>query len=577
MSSSEFQKGPPAPPPTSAAAIDASVQRVKAQSGVFARLSISEKITLLHQMRLGYRSVAEEAVRLGCQAKGIDFNSADAGEEWLASAMITARIMRLTETGLRDVQRYGAPRIPDAWVRELADGRIAIKVFPANVFDSVLLPNHRGEVFMQPGVTRQNLKEHQAVFYAKPHGGRLCVVLGAGNVASIPPTDCIYKMFVEGCVCILKMSPVNAYLGPLFEKAFAAAIERGFLAVVYGGAEEGAQLLNHSLVDELHITGSDKTFDAMVWGTDAAEVARRKAEGKPKQTKTISSELGNISPVIVVPGPYSQGELSYQARSIAGMVFNNASFNCVAAKLLVTQRDWAGREPVLDGIERHLKSAPTRTAYYPGAIDRWKRFIDGRGKVRVIGEPKGNRLPFAMVTDLDASDTHERAFCEEPWCTVLSETSLPGRDVPTFLDEAVRFVNERVWGTLCATLVVHPHTLNDPTTGPAVRRAIDALRYGSVSINSFAGAVFGIGNAPWGGHPSSTLANIQSGTGVVHNAYMLENSEKFVLEAPLKTFPIALWLPGHRNLQALGKKLLDFEMDPAWHKVPGIGFSAIRG
>jgi aldehyde dehydrogenase (NAD(P)+) len=441
----------------------------------------------------------------------------------------------------------------------------------------VLLPSHHGEVFMQKGVTRANLDAHQAVFYKKPHQGRVCLVLGAGNVGSIAPTDCVYKMFVEGCVCILKMNPINAYLGPLLERAFAPAIARGFLAIVYGGAQEGAQLVGHALVDEVHMTGSQKTHDALVWGTGPGEAQSRKECNEPKLSKAISSELGNISPVIVVPGPYSESELSYQARSIAGMVFNNASFNCVAAKLLVTSQGWAGRKTLLDGVEAHLKLAPTRQAYYPGAVERWKHFIDARAQVRVIGEESGNRLPFALVTDLDASDRREKAFSEEPWCTVLSETALPATDTVKFLEDAVRFVNERVWGTLCATLIVHPKTLADLVTGPAVTAAIDALRYGSVSLNSFSGAVFAIGNAPWGGHPSSTLGNIQSGLGVVHNTFMLEKSEKFVLRAPLKTFPIALWLPGHRKLKEMGRKLLDFEMEPSWLKVPGIGVSAVGG
>ena len=46
------------------------------------------------------------------------------------------------------------------------------------------------------------------------------------------------KLFNQGKVCVLKMNPVNAYLGPILEEAFAEAIARGFLAIVYGGAEE---------------------------------------------------------------------------------------------------------------------------------------------------------------------------------------------------------------------------------------------------------------------------------------------------------------------------------------------------
>ena len=70
-------------------------------------------------------------------------------------------------------------------------------MFPLNGLDSVLLAKHVAEVHFQPGVTADNLREHQASFYRKPHGGRLCVVLGGGNINAIPPTDVLYKLFVD--------------------------------------------------------------------------------------------------------------------------------------------------------------------------------------------------------------------------------------------------------------------------------------------------------------------------------------------------------------------------------------------
>ena len=48
--------------------------------------------------------------------------------------------------------------------------------------------------------------------------------------------DALYKMFVEGMVCVLKMNPVNEYLGPYLERALEPLIARGYLRIVYGGA-----------------------------------------------------------------------------------------------------------------------------------------------------------------------------------------------------------------------------------------------------------------------------------------------------------------------------------------------------
>ena len=53
-----------------------------------------------------------------------------------------------------------------------------------------------------------------AAFYRErgPHGG-VALVLGAGNVNSIPPLDALYRLIARGQVVLLKMNPVNDYLG----------------------------------------------------------------------------------------------------------------------------------------------------------------------------------------------------------------------------------------------------------------------------------------------------------------------------------------------------------------------------
>lgn len=556
--------------------LDAVVQRVKASAEKWARLPIRDRIRLAEQMRDGYYAIAEESVRAACIAKGIDPDGPMSGEEWLGGPMVTLRILRLTAEALREVQRSGAPQIERKQLRTLPDGRLAVLVHPRSMLDAVLLQGHVAENHMQPGVTADNLNEHQASFYRRPHGGRVCVVLGGGNVNAIPPTDVIYKLFVEGTVCILKMNPVNAYLGPFIERAFRAAIDQGYLAVTYGGAEEGGHLIHHPMVDEVHITGSDKTHDAMVWGPPGPEREARKQRNEPALRKEISSELGNISPVIVVPGPFSSSELAFQSDNIAGMVVNNASFNCNSAKLLVTSRTWNQRLGLLDGIAAGIAKGRVRKAYYPGAEDRWKQFTDGRAGLRLIGNAGAGELSYALIPDVNPDNAEDRVFKQEPWCAVLSETALPGDDVASFLDRAVKLVNERVWGTLCATLVVHPKTMADPQSAAAIEKAIRELRYGAVCINTWPGAVFGLGTTPWGAHPSSTLQDIQSGRGWVHNTLMLDEIEKCVLRAPVKVFPVMPWFPGHRTVHTLARRLCDFEMSPGWLKVPGLAAAATR-
>jgi len=159
----------------------------------------------------------------------------------------------------------------------------------------------RAHTWLEPGVDADHLADAQASFYKqRDPEGRVALVLGAGNVASIPVLDVIYKSFVEGAVCALKMSPVNAYLGPYFELALAPLISRGFLRIFYGGAEVGAFLTQHAAVAEMHITGSTETHDRIVWGEAGAEREARKRSATPLFSKPVTSELGNVTPVLVV-------------------------------------------------------------------------------------------------------------------------------------------------------------------------------------------------------------------------------------------------------------------------------------
>jgi len=222
-------------------------------------------------------------------------------------------------------------------------------------------------------------RERQAAFYQRrdPEGG-LSLILGAGNVASIPPMDALYKMFVDGNVCILKMTRSTSTLGPIFERAFTPFIDRDYLRVTYGAGDVGKYLSEHPDVDDIHITGSNFTHDLIVWGPPGPERDRRIAENDPVLKKTITSELGNVSPVAIVPGPYTDAELWFVASNVASMVQNNGSFNCNAAKVIIVGEKWPQREAFRVLLRKAFSEMPLRKAYYPGAKDRYTKLLAGR-------------------------------------------------------------------------------------------------------------------------------------------------------------------------------------------------------
>ncbi len=567
-----------AQPPTAEKELDRHVERLKDRAREFARLKVVTKIGLLEDCWHRTSDVAAEWVAAACRAKGISLDAPVAGEEWVAGPALTLRNMRFLVRSLREIERQGAPVLRDKLFRELAHGAVAVRVSPYDSFDSALYGGISAETWLKPGIRRSDLGAHQASFYKKSEPeGRVSLILGAGNVASIPPMDILYKMFVDGSVVLLKMNPVNEYLGPFFERALKPLIDKGYLAIVYGGAEVGSYLCHHPSIGDVHITGSDKTHDLIVWGPSGAEREDRKRRNDPRLKKPITSELGNVSPVLVVPGPYTDAELASMAENVAGMMTNNGSFNCNAAKLLVLPKGWNLRDSFLRKLSDVLASVPPRKAYYPGALDRYRALTTGHADVRKIGVGTDQALPWTLVLGLDAADSSEKNFVTEPFCAIVSEVSIGSTDPLEFLQAAVPFANDRVWGTLNATLFIHPKVEASASAKTAIEGAIRDLRYGTVAVNVWPALGYALVSTPWGGHPSATLANVQSGIGWVHNTVMLEDIEKCVVHAPLKPTPKHVYFPSHKTLAQLGRRLVEFEGAPSWLKVPGLAAAALRG
>src|SRR5690242_7936866 len=214
-------------------------------------------------------------------ADGARVRGADPSEEWLAGPTTTIRMFRLLAQSLDQIAQAGKPALGRG-SRRRADGRVEISLFPNSTLDALMYGGFTGHVLLQPGVDERIARELQAEFYSRkdPEGG-VSLVLGAGNVSSIPPMDVATKMFIEGFVCVLKMNPVNEWVGPHLERALAPLIDRGYLRIVYGGAEVGSYLCYHPLVDDVHITGSDRTHDAIVWGPPGPERERRMTANEP--------------------------------------------------------------------------------------------------------------------------------------------------------------------------------------------------------------------------------------------------------------------------------------------------------
>jgi acyl-CoA reductase-like NAD-dependent aldehyde dehydrogenase len=560
----------PRPGATSAEALDAALATLRERARPFARLPAAEKASLLRACLPRLAEAAPGWAAAGARAKGLPEDDA---EEWLAGPLPTIRVARLFADSLDAIARRGRPPLGTG-VRDRPDGRLEIDVFPAGPIDRAIWPGFRGHVLARPGISAGELARRQAAFYRRrdPDGG-VAVVLEAGNVSSIPPTDAFSKLFAEGFTCLVKLSPVNAWVGPILEQALAPLVDRGFLGFVYGGAEVGAYLVEHAAVDDVHLTGSARTHDRIVWG-EGAEAEARRAAGEPRLDKPISSELGNLGPVAIVPYTYQARELAFMAHNVATMVTHNASLDGNAAKVLVTSAHWAQRDAFLAALRRQLAATPSRLAYDPGAVERYRALTAGRA-LETFGAADAGRLPWTLIREVDGTDAADPLFATEPFGAVLADVTLGSADPVEFLDRMTRFCNQTLWGTLSAAILVHPRLEKDPTVGAALDRAVLGLRYGTVAINHWPAIGYATGSLPWGGHPSASLRDVQSGLGWVHNTFLLEAIDKAVLRGPLRVFPTPPWFSGNRRARKVAERLVALEAEPGWRKVPGVALAAL--
>ncbi len=550
----------------SAAEVDSAVHEL---ADDLREVSLEERVSLCQRCVAAVVAVVNQWVDAALQAKHQPHSPGAQAEELLSGPCVVLRQLQLCRQTLSSILRSGQPTLPGRPYR-LESGQICVPVLPTSgLYDSLAFNGIRTFVRLQPDASESNVFGSLPRLAADSSIRGLMVVLGAGNVSSIPATDSLHAIMFGGQRVLLKLNPVNEYLYPIFQQAFAPLIQANLLRVLKGGADVGEALVNHPAVDAVHITGSAASHDVIVWGRTPEERERRKRDNDPQLTKKITSELGNVTPWIITPSEYSARELESQAQHVAVSITNNASFNCLATKMIVTWENWPQRDLFLQRVQHHLSKTPTRYAYYPGAVKRFEQFSGQSAPVDDAG-----RLPWVLLVD-QSIDERPELFQQESFVCVCAETKLPAETPEQFLAVATEFVNDRMTGTLCASVSVTPQFRRQHAR--AFEQSLASLRYGTVCINQWSGVAYGLISPPWGAYPGSPLNDVQSGIGSVHNTYLLDRFEKSVMEGPLVNFPPPVWFPDHKNAAGVSNALIHLYESPSVFRLPQLGVAAIRG
>ncbi|HZD56362.1 MAG TPA: aldehyde dehydrogenase family protein [Anaerolineales bacterium] len=560
-------------PPSSKDEIDTALADLQASGGAWVHLELGQRLAILDHVLEDLWTVAGQWVSVSLDAKGTRGNVYAEAEEWAVFSAVL-RNVRLLGKSLRAIRDDGRPLIPGPLTTR-PGGQIVAQVFPQSRLDRLLLPGTTAEVWMRPGLTLDEVRETQARFYRRGAGeGKVALVLGAGNISMLIPTDFLYKLFVDGCVVALKLNPVNAYLGPVLKQGFRGLVDAGFLRILYGGVEEGSYLCQHPVVDEIHMTGSDKTYEDIVFGPGPQGV-RRKSERKPLIHKRFTGELGNVTPVIVLPGTWSEADIASLGAKLATWLVINAGFNCLTPRVIVQWANWDQRQALNEAIAAALDQVQTRKAYYPKARQRMEKFLSAHPHARQFGSAHGDHLPWTFITGVDPGNPDDICFRNEAFCGLFAETALEAPSPEEFLDRAVSFANQTLWGNLTATIIAHPGSLKDEHIAAALDRAVAGLRYGMILINQFAGLGFLAMTTTWGAYPGNDIFDIQSGTGVTSNVLMFEHPQKSVVKSPFRLSPDPFALTS-RTVREFSQKMAAIQYRPSLWKLPGFIWSAMR-
>ena len=560
---------------------DAALDALNGAKDTWAQTSIAERILLLGQVKDNLMTVAGAWVQTATRMKQIPEGSPLSGEEWTSGPY--AVISACNGLILTLCQIENKAFLKNLSKRELTTGQLAVKVMPHSIWDHLLLSGVKAEVWMKKGVSAANLPDHTAIAYDIPptvRKGKVALILGAGNIASIAPLDVFQKLFLENQVVILKMHPVNDYLAEFLEVALKPLIDLDALRIVKGDGAAGAYLTTHAIIEELHITGGGATHDAIVWGIGAEGEKNRQAN-TPQNYKRFTSELGAVCPTIVVAGPWSAADLKFQAEHIATQKLHNSGFNCVACQVLIMPKGWDKAAILLANLNVVAQESK-RGAYYPGAVDRLDTF---KSKAKTHKSVLRGAAPSLIMNNVDDSDWFTNT---EVFGPAMSTYEMDSPNAQTYLRSAVAYANDQLYGTLGANILIHPKTIKE-IGKTQFENIIADLHYGTIAINAWTGLAFLATACPWGAFPGHTPQDVKSGIGTVHNTFMLEDTERVVIQAPWAPFPRGLlsgqftllprppWFITNKKQDKVGRLLTQFQHRPSWSKLPRIFLNALLG
>ncbi len=485
-------------------------------------------------LRRSVEANAEDWVAASLVAKGWQHLPHAHAEEWASGPLPVARfLVRLQQF----VDREATQVAPEPG--RTADGDTVLAAHRLRgIGDRLTLQPYRTTVH----VARD--QEHRRVVA----DGKRALVLGAGNVTATPILDVLEHTVARGRAVVCKLAPPHATLLPVFERALAPLVQAGRLVFCTGDGELGQRLAHHPDIDAIHLTGATSTWRTL---RDDASLA----------AKERTAEVGCCSPVLVLPGVWSQRELRAAAESLAAYVAMNGGATCVAPRVLLTAAAWPQRDAFLRHVRAALAALPARVPFHPG--------VRAAFAAASMQEPTAAALAPTLCA---GRSLHDAPFlCGREWfAPVANEWTLPGDSLTQWLDAATDFVRAHCFGALSAYVFAPASELQrDQAT---IDRAVHRLPHGTIATNTWTGLGYGLGNTPWG---------VREGTASDCGVGFARNLDgwpvvRTLVQAPLPAWPRSPWLPSHAHGTAALRALTRLTLRPTFPRLFTTTWHALR-
>mgnify|MGYP001459324060 FL=1 len=493
--------------------IDRNISKLRVNSSEFLNLDKTNLISMLEQVINNIQTISYYWASLSSEKKG-HLTKSKEGEEWIGGPFSCIYALQYFIEYLQDEDGLD--------INNFDETNKSYKVFPTKNIEKLLFPFLEGEIRFGKNLNFDQINEYRGFANRfNSNKPKITLVLGAGNVSSIPVLDALFHMIAHKSVIYIKLNPVNDYLLPIFTQVFEPFISRGFMIITEGDMEASKYLTEHDGFQHTHLTGSNYTYESIVYGRTLTD-KERSLKTLPKiNKKPITTELGNVTPIIVHPGNWSRSEIRHQAKKIVTAKLNNSGFNCIAAQVIVLPKDWKHTAKLKADIKNFLKKIGDTTSYYPGAIENLNDLNNSNNYEQI------NNLscstPF-LISNLDLE--HEYGN-KEVWSTALYFKEISYNSYEDFCTNSVNYVNNELWGNLGVSVLIKNYKKKKNEI--ILNSYVENLKYGTVAINEWSALGFVIPSLPWGGYPGNKDNDIQSGQGYVHNSFLFESPQKGII------------------------------------------------